>query len=570
MSHVISRLFTQRHSAVLSLDLFIGLIHFAIMTPEDRAQRLKLQGNELHEKGEHQAAYEKYSEAIEEDPNNAILYANRSASSLSMKEYLDAAHDAEKATKLDPKYAKAWARLANAAQGLGVWDKCFAAWDAALACIPSQDLTSGQKALQTQFREGIKASKAAKANPPPPSRLVAVPVGRNSNNIRNMPWVRAAALEKKHLVAPELSSAIVLLYASRTFEHGVKSMKSTVKRYVEGKLEVEGTPNAIRAMTDGILIDRRCFYMEKNWFKLYIEQVKFEGEYYQAWGKGGSKIVCEQAPGRLQREGWSSVGPALCMTVRLWIMQGFLSGSSGSHGVATDNFRSALNVIEWGRETWKDVPRAERGDIFDITFMRSVNRLFIAAVMDWLGTNDPECPYTLQDLAKFAHNIIDELETNTPEKVNEAQYHPNHPGCYEAAYWIYPLADALGVLGWFHLQLSKTARTDEDEKIHLAAAAQNYMRAAGTYCKDDEFAPFFLSIALDAFLRHGMALRDALPICKRIRLSIRDVMKIWEFSAMSKRRDVALQEVLDWERESHKGLLSGKFTPASKVGPSHG
>lgn len=40
-----------------------------------------------------QAAYEKYSEAIKEDPENAVLYANRAATSLSMKESVGAAWD---------------------------------------------------------------------------------------------------------------------------------------------------------------------------------------------------------------------------------------------------------------------------------------------------------------------------------------------------------------------------------------------------------------------------------------------------------------------------------------------
>ncbi|KAJ7508704.1 TPR-like protein [Mycena galericulata] len=532
------------------------------MSSQDRAQTLKLQGNAFHEKGEYQAAYDKYTEAIKEDPDNAVLYANRSASSLSMKEYLDAASDAEAATKRDPTYAKAWARMANAAQGLGAWDKCFGAWESALACIPSQDLTTGQKKLQAQFREGLKASKTAKANPPPPSRIVALPVGRKgkASSMDRMPWARAAALEKKIIATQEDSSAIIILYASRTYEHGLKSMKGTVKRYIKGELVIDGVPNAIQGMTNGILIDRRCFYMERNWLEEYLEQVKFEGEYYQAWGSQSAKVVCEQAPGRLQKEGWSSVGPALCMTIRLWIMQGFLGGSNGNQCLAAQLFGNALEVIDWGRETWKDVPRADRGDIFDITFRRSVNRLFIAAVMDWLEMDDPECKYTLQDLAKFARNMIEELEENTEDKIKEAQYHPKHSGS-----WTYPHADTLGALGWFHMRLAKKAQTKEDKKIHLAAAARYYMKSAETYPPDDEFAPFFMSIALDAFREHGTPLRHTLPICKRIRKAIPSMLKIWESSAMSKRRDVGLQEVLDWERECQKGLLTGRYTLATEV-----
>jgi hypothetical protein len=46
--------------------------------------------------------------------------------------------------------------------------------------------------------------------------------------------------------------------------------------------------------------------------------------------------------------------------------------------------------------------------------------------------------------------MIKELSYNTPERINEDQYHPNHPGYY-AASWIYPHADALGYVfrAWF-------------------------------------------------------------------------------------------------------------------------
>jgi hypothetical protein len=125
------------------------------------------------------------------------------------------------------------------------------------------------------------------------------------------------------------------------------------------------------------------------------------------------------------------------------------------------------------------------------------------------------------------------------------------------------------ILGWFHLKLVKTAQTVEDKNIHLNAAARNYMESANTYPADDEFSVFFRSIALDALLQHGTPLRHTLPICKRIRSSIPAVLKIWENSAMSQRRDVALQEVLDWERESQRGLLAGTLTPSSEVGRSH-
>lgn len=81
------------------------------------AERLKNQGNELHQKRQYRAAYRKYSDAIKEDPTNAIYYANSAATSLALNEcvfslilfalpsghrYMDASGDARKVTSVDP------------------------------------------------------------------------------------------------------------------------------------------------------------------------------------------------------------------------------------------------------------------------------------------------------------------------------------------------------------------------------------------------------------------------------------------------------------------------------------
>ena len=48
------------------------------------AAQLKEEGNKLFTKKDYAAAYFKYSEAIEVDPENAVLFANRGACSFSM------------------------------------------------------------------------------------------------------------------------------------------------------------------------------------------------------------------------------------------------------------------------------------------------------------------------------------------------------------------------------------------------------------------------------------------------------------------------------------------------------
>ncbi|KAF9524090.1 hypothetical protein CPB83DRAFT_641482 [Crepidotus variabilis] len=117
-----------------------------------RGEILKNEGNSLHQQGKYRAAYAKYSEAIKEDPQSPVYYANRAASSLALKECVlkstqfpslaDLIHRdkvpgrsfgcekglivlsylferfnlpiSPKATKLEPKYGKAWGRLGTA------------------------------------------------------------------------------------------------------------------------------------------------------------------------------------------------------------------------------------------------------------------------------------------------------------------------------------------------------------------------------------------------------------------------------------------------------------------------
>ena len=50
------------------------------------SQQLKTEGNALFGKGQWRAAYDKYSEAIEHDDQNAVLYANRAACALHLKQ----------------------------------------------------------------------------------------------------------------------------------------------------------------------------------------------------------------------------------------------------------------------------------------------------------------------------------------------------------------------------------------------------------------------------------------------------------------------------------------------------
>lgn len=71
-----------------------------------QAEQLKRQGNSALQEGNMEEAIQLYSEAIRLDPDNHILYSNRSAAYAKLQEYEKALEDAEKTVKLKPDWAK--------------------------------------------------------------------------------------------------------------------------------------------------------------------------------------------------------------------------------------------------------------------------------------------------------------------------------------------------------------------------------------------------------------------------------------------------------------------------------
>ena len=62
---------------------------------------------------------EKFSKAIEIEPQNHVLYSNRSGAYASKKDFLAAEDDAVKTTEIKPDWPKGWGRKGAALHGSG-------------------------------------------------------------------------------------------------------------------------------------------------------------------------------------------------------------------------------------------------------------------------------------------------------------------------------------------------------------------------------------------------------------------------------------------------------------------
>merc|ERR1712176_631408 len=86
-------------------------------------------GDEAFRKSDHQTAVTSYTLALTFDPDNHILYSNRSAAYLSKGEKSRALADAKKCVALKPSFAKGHSRMASAMLSLGRWNEARAVYN---------------------------------------------------------------------------------------------------------------------------------------------------------------------------------------------------------------------------------------------------------------------------------------------------------------------------------------------------------------------------------------------------------------------------------------------------------
>ncbi|KDQ19786.1 hypothetical protein BOTBODRAFT_27211 [Botryobasidium botryosum FD-172 SS1] len=522
------------------------------MPDPTRANVFKDEGNALFAKKEYAAAYEKYTDAIREDGTNAVLYANRAACSLNMKSYLDAVDDSEKATEIDPKYSKAWGRLATAAHQLALYSKSAEAFEEALGTLPQENLSPAEVRLKKQYEDGLNAAREAETRGTSGEHLV---VSRGGLARSEAPFLRAMAMKEELIASGEerrTSSAWVILGAYQEFSEGVQIMK---------QLYTASTPDetfrsALDGLANGILRDERAFYMDSpHWTKIFNRQVLMEIHRYGAWTKESTTSIIEEAL-KLQREkGWDFVRPALSTTVRGFIMRGFLGGGlHGDYGPGVEYIGRALEILDWGRKAWKDVPIVDKGTIFSDTFTRGVRRLHIQTLMQAVAKTEGGMRELLESLLARADEILRDLDTNPAIPWGE-----HDPG-FVSSFYIYPRGEALAIKGFYHRERTR-AMTSPEREDYIRKAADFYLQAAEVYPEDDENHVWYLKTSLDHLWHCGTPLSVTLPMLERIRLGAPKIRKIWEHSSLALQgRDKSIRSYEMMEEDIRAGLARGEFS----------
>ncbi|RPD81620.1 hypothetical protein L226DRAFT_541311 [Lentinus tigrinus ALCF2SS1-7] len=521
------------------------------MQQNAEADRLKGEGNALFAKNDFSAAYNKYTQALHHDDKNAILYCNRAACSLG----LNSGDLADQATELDPAYAKAWSRLAAARTGLNRPDLAVKAWERAVAALPIENMTAAQQKQKAQYKAELATAKAKledlKARPMEPQGAVSMQNGQ-------LPWNRAAAM------LPELERTGV--WESSEWQRALIAMKEGRPMHTSRGPGYFGRQGVIEGLTNALVADTRVFHIsDPNFLEMYNRQMMFEFTQSKAWTDNGSREVITQVPKRLRTEGWDSVRPALSLTVRGWVMRAFMEDNFKNNSVAAlDFYTSAVEVLRWGQEAYKDVPFSDKGQIFQPTFIRGVKRLRLEAFMKAYKMNPgPNSKFPLSELLAGADELLAEIGT-LPDRPNDECI-----GFY-LSFFPYAVGSAHALRGFYYLHtainLEKTRGLTEEVGELYGKAASEYKEAALKYPTDDEHHAGFLQCSFDSHYNGGAPARDLLDTLDRLKDSIPPMKRIWEFTANAVAgRDFVLKQALQIRQQLLDKIANGTIQEQDKV-----
>ncbi|KAH8825918.1 hypothetical protein DL96DRAFT_1817341 [Flagelloscypha sp. PMI_526] len=496
-------------------------------TSNSRAATLKDEGNAFFAKKDYHEAIAKYTDAIDIEPT-AVLHANRAQCYLSLEMYMDASADGRKATELDPEYSKGYVRFATAEQKLGNLRTSIDNWEKALKTASQVQKADISIALS-------KARKAKEAQDDPQSLANKVHIIPDAAS-QQMPWTSIEGIISDLKDREEwFSSAFVVREAEEASSSEFQRAQSLMSLKRRDGARLGGRCGAIEAYTNCITSDKRMFrILSSDFIKDYSEQVMIESQTRKAWPHEGPSEIKTAVVERLKSQSWDQVRPALSLTIRCWIMKGYVMNSTNTNESAGLEFlQRAIDMLEWGRVTFPSVPHQTKGVIFTDTFYRAVRLLKLDCVM-----HSFKAPVPTTELEAFYEEVSEILKEVTAS-IEAKTYGERRLGTagHILCFYDYHLAEAHALTGLYHAQVANNLRTNgaaqEEYWAHYEKATFSYNRAAKAVPEDDEFHAWYLNASLTNASQCPCPVNYHIETIKRMQVAIPKMEKIWKNSTLA-------------------------------------
>ncbi|KAF8126941.1 hypothetical protein EV363DRAFT_1346694 [Boletus edulis] len=484
------------------------------MAPSTAAAQLKEQGNALFIKKDFVRAHDKYTEAIAIDGQNAVLHANRSACSFGMGKCVS------------PCPGCPFRSEENACAAME-FTSAVQAWQTAVDVLPKANLTPAERQQHEQYTASLQKAQerlaAFTSNPFP---------GIVSGPLDKPPWKAAEEM------LPALHAGGRAKFSSSDFEEGVGYINMLKKVPIKGAPNgygIVGHTEGLACITNGLMRDMRVFRMDSsNWLNKFNDQVNFEAEKRRAWTSDSFENIKQKALDRLKKEGWNDVRPALAVVVRARLMRAILDSKlrQAPH-VAVERLKEILQILQWGRQIWRDVPKDDRGAVFQDTFVRGIKAIYLETLMSAHAKAAATEKQTFLDtLLDAARELVEDMEK---ESRQPSSTEPVDPG-FVSSFYVYPTAEADAYVAFRCLSEKMTC---------YALAIKQYTQAALALPQDDEKHCWYLNCTIDPMLKTGAPKDVVMGIVEKIREAMPKMQKIWANSALAKEgRDAMIEATL--------------------------
>ncbi|KAK7046033.1 hypothetical protein VNI00_007028 [Paramarasmius palmivorus] len=536
------------------------------------AKDFKAVADNLFRQQQYESACRKYSDAIQEDDKNPILFANRALCGLKLGRYLDADADAKmvstsvlcsdphsdaskQAVELDASYVKAHIRLAEANDALQRYWISERAWSEALDAIEDGYLSPNEALRQACERGSSKARN--KLN------ILRMQVEGKSKSTREFSaWHRAMALcggfdEGRHLyvIYPfgSASSEIFRFYKISQMSIAAQAYLKATQQFQQVYLtyNIESISDCpISTLADAVLRDWRVAH---DWDRFWPEKVLVMRWMKLKFNEGFRGRFIE----RLSKKGWKGAHESLSVTVKCWIVQSAVVQEKFSTE-RIEYLGRAIRAIKWARslrpsiklECGHDCDIGNCGDypVLEPRFLLAVQRLHMETIMK-IGSarnlrKEPDCPY-LEEVFKEADEVFDIAVDLRRENCEEADV---------VAFQDLPRATALAAKGFYYFERSMFERRSKDLRLSF----EFYKKAAKCLPKDDDQRVLYLGQGLECMKYSGTRVDEQLEIVAEVKSALEDIVPIWgighrmcdEFEAALGSRKVKRDEEYRWPQPS--------------------